>query len=114
MAAKAFAHRFAGTAPTQHLFGLRVALDILLHEEGLEAAWNRHTLFARAVWAAVEAWGAGGDMRLNIRDAAGGRRVVEALRLRVNTAAPWHEKPKNRVFPLLRSASPILMYSGSR
>lgn len=66
--AKVFARRFAGTAPTQHLFGLRVALDILLYEEGLEAVWNRHRLFARAVWAAVDAWGAGGNMRLNIRD----------------------------------------------
>lgn len=69
-AAKAFSHRYNGTAPTQHLYGLRVALDILLHEEGLESAWNRHRLFARAVWAAVEAWGDGGNMRLNIADAA--------------------------------------------
>lgn len=69
-AAEVFSHRFAGTAPTQHLFGLREALDILLNEEGLEAVWNRHALFARAVWAAVDAWGAGGNLRLNIPDAA--------------------------------------------
>lgn len=68
--AEVFAYRYAGTAPTQHLFGLREALNILLYEEGLEAAWNRHTLFARTIWAAVEGWGAGGDLRLNIRDAA--------------------------------------------
>ena len=60
--------RFCGTAPTHHLYGLRTALDMILAEEGLEAVWSRHAVFARAVWAAVEAWGAGGALALNIAD----------------------------------------------
>ena len=41
-----------GTAPTHHLYGLRAALDII-HEEGIEQAWQRHETLARAVWAGV-------------------------------------------------------------
>ena len=37
---------FCGTAPTHHLYGLRAALDMIL-EEGLEAVWARHAVFAR-------------------------------------------------------------------
>ncbi|MEL6948468.1 MAG: aminotransferase class V-fold PLP-dependent enzyme, partial [Pseudomonadota bacterium] len=48
---------FAGTAPTHHIYGLREALTMLVHEEGMEAAWARHGRIASAVWAAVEAWG---------------------------------------------------------
>ncbi|CAM4331537.1 pyridoxal-phosphate-dependent aminotransferase family protein [Palleronia rufa] len=55
---------FCGTAPTHHLFGLRAALDMLL-DEGMEAVWSRHETLARAVWAAVEAWGADGPLRIN-------------------------------------------------
>ena len=61
----AYYQLFCGTAPTHHLYGLRAALDMIL-EEGLEAVWRRHGVFARAVWAAVEAWGAGGALALNI------------------------------------------------
>ncbi|PYE85458.1 pyridoxal-phosphate-dependent aminotransferase family protein [Pseudoroseicyclus aestuarii] len=67
--AEQFYMNFGGTAPTHHLYGLRTALD-MINEEGLEAVWARHETLARAVWAAVEAWGQGGSMRLNIRDAA--------------------------------------------
>ena len=59
---------FCGTAPTHHLYGLRCALDMIVKEEGLEAVWTRHGVHARAVWAAVEAWGAGGALALNIAD----------------------------------------------
>ena len=52
-----FYQHFFGTAPTHHLYGLREALNILVHEEGIEAAWARHMTMSRAVWAAVEAWG---------------------------------------------------------
>ncbi len=55
---------FCGTAPTHHLFALRAALDMIT-EEGLEAVWRRHAVLARAVWAAVEAWGSGGPMEIN-------------------------------------------------
>ncbi|WP_347310685.1 pyridoxal-phosphate-dependent aminotransferase family protein [Defluviimonas sp. SAOS-178_SWC] len=61
---------FFGTAPTHHLFGLREALTMLLDEEGLEAVWSRHKALAGAVWAAFGAWGAAGDIALNIADPA--------------------------------------------
>lgn len=64
-----FYQQFGGTAPTQHLFGLRVALDMLVHEEGIEQAWARHETIARAYWAAIGAWGAGGKVATNIGDA---------------------------------------------
>ncbi len=68
--AEIFAHRWAGTAPTHHLYGLREALDMILYEETLPHVWSRHSLFARAIWAAVETWGTSGDFRLNITDPA--------------------------------------------
>ncbi len=61
-----FYQQFAGTAPTHHLYGLREALDMLVHEEGLDNAWARHKTIAAAVWAAIDAWGENGDIRLNI------------------------------------------------
>lgn len=48
---------FGGTPPALQLYGLREALKILVHEEGIEAAWTRHDRFARALWAALDAWG---------------------------------------------------------
>ena len=60
-----FYQHFCGTAPTHHLYGLREALNILVHEEGIEAAWMRHMTMSRAVWAAVEAWGC---LAVNIKE----------------------------------------------
>lgn len=65
-----FYQKFCGTAPTHHLFGLRESLTMLVHEEGLEAAWERHAILARAVWAALAAWSEGGPVGLNIGNAA--------------------------------------------
>jgi alanine-glyoxylate transaminase/serine-glyoxylate transaminase/serine-pyruvate transaminase len=69
-----FYQLFCGTAPTHHLFGLRTALDMILHEEGLEAVWARHQALANAIWAAFDAWGedAGrpSGIGLNIADPA--------------------------------------------
>ncbi|MCC5984314.1 MAG: alanine--glyoxylate aminotransferase family protein [Rhodobacteraceae bacterium] len=79
--AEFFYQYFGGTAPTHHLYGLRAALDMLIHEEGLEPAWTRHRRLAQAVWAAAEAWGAGGAMALNIADPAQRSHAVTALRL---------------------------------
>lgn len=79
--AESFYHHFAGTAPTHHLYGLRAALDMLVHEEGVEAAWARHARLARAVWAAGAAWGAEGAFRLNIADPAARAHAVTAMRL---------------------------------
>jgi alanine-glyoxylate transaminase / serine-glyoxylate transaminase / serine-pyruvate transaminase len=57
-----------GTAPTHHLFGLRAALDMML-EEGLPQVHARHATLARAIWAALDAWGADGPLRPNLADA---------------------------------------------
>ena len=69
-----------GTAPTQHLHGLRVALDMLMAER-MEAVWSRHTLLARAVWAACEAWSGGGALELNVRNPEHRSVAVTSLKL---------------------------------
>ncbi len=71
---------FAGTAPTQHLYGLRAALD-MIHGEGMEAVWQRHDQLAHAIWAACETWGQGGPLRLNVADPAHRSRAVTSLSL---------------------------------
>ncbi|MBR9843464.1 MAG: aminotransferase class V-fold PLP-dependent enzyme [Rhodobacteraceae bacterium] len=71
---------FGGTAPTHHLFGLREALD-MIHEEGLEAVYARHKTLAEAIWAAVETWGQGGPIELNIADRAMRSHAVTSLRM---------------------------------
>ncbi len=76
-----FYQYFAGTAPTHHLFGLHEALKMLVHEEGVEAAWARHAKLAAAVWAAFEAWGAKGPVELNIADADMRSHAVTAVRI---------------------------------
>ena len=45
------------TSATNLLYGLREALAMLLHEEGLETVFARHARHAAATRAAVEAWG---------------------------------------------------------
>jgi alanine-glyoxylate transaminase/serine-glyoxylate transaminase/serine-pyruvate transaminase len=69
-----------GTAPTHHLYGLRVALD-MIHAEGMENVWRRHEVLASAVWAACEAWSTEGTFGLNIADRANRSCAVTALRL---------------------------------
>ncbi|MDA7948219.1 MAG: aminotransferase class V-fold PLP-dependent enzyme [Hyphomicrobiaceae bacterium] len=61
--------RYCGTAPIQHIYAMRTALDMIT-EEGLEAVWARHAVFADAVRAAVEAWSAPGGLEFNIIDPA--------------------------------------------
>ncbi len=68
---------FDGTAPTHHLYGLRAALD-MIHEEGIEAVWNRHKILAQSIWAAFGAWGSNGRLRLNIADPAKRSHAVTA------------------------------------
>ena len=70
-----------GTAPTHHLYGLRVALDMIVHEEGLENVLARHATLARALWAACDAWGQGGPLELNITDPAARSNAVTSLRI---------------------------------
>ncbi|MEM9330884.1 MAG: aminotransferase class V-fold PLP-dependent enzyme [Pseudomonadota bacterium] len=74
-----FYQKFCGTAPTHHLYGLREALDILLKEEGLEAVWARHETISKAVWAAVEGWGRGGDIGMNIAEPEKRSTAVSAI-----------------------------------
>ncbi len=57
--------RFCGTAPVQHIYAMRTALDMIA-EEGLEAIWERHAVFAGAVRAAVNAWSAPDGLECNI------------------------------------------------
>ncbi len=61
--------RYAGTAPIQHIYGMREALD-MIREEGLEAIWARHAIFAEAVRAAVDIWAAPDGLEFNIIDPA--------------------------------------------
>ena len=71
---------FAGTAPTHLLYALRAALD-LVGEEGMEAIWARHARLAAAIWAAVEAWGREGEMRLGVRAAQDRSHAVTSVGL---------------------------------
>jgi len=78
--AEEFWQLFHGTAPTHHLYGLREALTMILREEGLPAVWARHERLARAVWAAVEGWGAGNPaIRLNVADPGQRGRAVTSV-----------------------------------
>lgn len=83
-----------GTAPTHHLFGLKVSLGMIL-EEGLDAIWDRHERLARAVWAACDVWAEGGALTLNVADPAHRARSVTALRLdqgRAQHLRAWLER----------------------
>jgi alanine-glyoxylate transaminase/serine-glyoxylate transaminase/serine-pyruvate transaminase len=71
---------FNGTAPTHHLYGLRVALD-MIHAEGMEAVWARHARLARAIWAACDAWGTAGRLQMNVSDPDVRSCAVTSLRL---------------------------------
>lgn len=71
---------FGGTAPTHHLYGLRVALD-MLKDEGMENVWRRHEVLARAIWAACDAWGQDGPLTLNVSDPTHRSRAVTSLRI---------------------------------
>lgn len=62
-----FYQYFGGTAPTHHLYGLRAALD-MIGEEGLDAVYARHRTIARGIRAAIERWGEGGPIELNVLD----------------------------------------------
>ena len=77
-----FWHYWYGTAPTHHLFGLREALTMILHEEGLPQVWARHARLARMVWAAFDGWSQGNPaIALNVTDPAARGHSVTAARL---------------------------------
>ncbi len=76
-----FYQTFCGTAPSQHIFGMRESLNMILNEEGLDAVINRHAVLARSLWAAVDAWSGDGDrLEFNISDPEKRSRAVTALR----------------------------------
>ena len=75
-----FYQYFGGTAPTHHLYGLRVALDMIF-EEGLEQVWARHARLAQMLWAAVDHWGKDGAFHLNLTDPAHRSHAVTAAGL---------------------------------
>ncbi|MEM1429031.1 MAG: aminotransferase class V-fold PLP-dependent enzyme [Pseudomonadota bacterium] len=77
---EAFYNIFCGTAPTHHLYGLRVALDMIA-AEGLEQVWARHATLARGIWAACEAWGRAGPLELNVQTAEVRSHAVTSLRI---------------------------------
>ena len=85
---------FFGTPPTHMLWGLREALTMIVTEEGLDHVWYRHDRIARAVWAAVEAWGQGNPgIRLNIADPSERARAVTGVRIeaRATELRAWME-----------------------
>jgi alanine-glyoxylate transaminase/serine-glyoxylate transaminase/serine-pyruvate transaminase len=82
-----------GTAPTQHIFGLRVALD-MIKAEGMDAVWARHDRLARAIWAACEVWEQGGALSLNVRNREHRSVAVTSLKLdqgRATALRRWTE-----------------------
>ncbi len=60
---------FCGTAPVQHIFGLREALDMMV-EEGMDAIYARHSRIAGMVRAAVARWGEVAPIECNIMQEA--------------------------------------------
>ena len=60
--------KYAGTAPVHLLFALRKAID-MLHEEGLQNAFERHRLLGEAVRRAVAVWSEGQVLGFNIAEA---------------------------------------------
>ena len=91
-----FYQYFGGTAPTHHIYGLRAALD-MLHEEGMSEVWMRHSILAQAIWAAVEAWGQGGPMSMNVADPAHRSHAVTSVRLGAPLGTQLREWVQNEV-----------------
>lgn len=85
---------FQGTGPTHHLYGLREALDMIVHEEGVDAVWARHATLAHTLHAAFAKWenhGTGGvGLELNVRDPANRSHAVTAVRLPGNATRLRH------------------------
>ena len=40
----------------------------MILKEGIEAVWRRHEVLASAIWAAIESWEKGGELKANIQD----------------------------------------------
>lgn len=81
-------HKYCGTPPVHMIFGLRRALDMLLKEEGLEAAWARHRALADATLTAAGVWAEAGAVEFNILRPEDRSPTVTALRVREGYAGP--------------------------
>ncbi len=81
-----FYQYFGGTAPTHHLYGLREALNMIVHEEGVEQVWARHAHLARTIWAALGVWCANGPMQMNVADPGARSTAVTAMHLQAPNA----------------------------
>ena len=75
---EAYFRYFDGTAPTHHLYGLRVALD-MIKAEGLDAVFARHEKLAQIIWTAVDCWASDGPIRLNVADPAHRSHAVTSI-----------------------------------
>lgn len=75
-----FYQHFCGTAPTHHLYGLRVALD-MIRAEGIENVWARHAVLAQALRAAVTHWGQSGPFQTIVARPEWYSNAVTAVRL---------------------------------
>lgn len=71
--------KFNGTMPELLMFGLREALD-LIAQEGLASIQARHRRLARAVQAAVEAWGTAGVLSLHVAEPSARAVTVTTVR----------------------------------
>ena len=86
-----FYQYFGGTAPSQHIYGLRKALDMILHEEGLENVWHRHRIVAKAVWSALAKWNVDGGLSPNIQSESDRTIAVTALSTSTGDAAKMRD-----------------------
>lgn len=86
-----FYQYYGGTAPTHHLFGLEVALQMMVHEEGIENVWQRHETLAKMVWAAFDGWAEGGAMSMNVQDPALRSHAVTTAKISGEMATPVRE-----------------------
>ena len=77
-----FYQLFCGTAPTHHLFALREALDMIVHEEGLDQVYKRHALLAEAIWAAFDTWSSEGQVEMNIIDKNHRSHAVSTIKMK--------------------------------
>lgn len=91
IAPELFYQYFAGTAPVQHLLGLRAALDLIQDEGGVQAVWARHEKLANAIWAACDKWAENGALRLHVADPVHRSHSVTALYLQAPLATALRE-----------------------
>ena len=62
------------------MYGIRVALDMIAEEGGLDAVWARHEALATAVWDAIDAWSTEGGIVANVAERAHRSRATTTVR----------------------------------